>query len=79
MRVSIHLLGRFAVSVDGRDVPAVDWRRDRAAALVKLLALSPGHRIHREQAMERFWPDADPEAACARRSISRAAHSARTS
>lgn len=75
MRVSIHLLGRFAVNVDGRDVPAADWRRDRAAALVKLLALSPGHRIHREQAMERFWPDADPEAAGA--SLRKAIHFAR--
>ena len=63
MRVSIHLLGRFDVSVEGRPIAAADWRRDRAAALVKLLALKPGHRIHREQAMETFWPDADPEAA----------------
>ncbi|WP_296744726.1 BTAD domain-containing putative transcriptional regulator [Mesorhizobium sp.] len=63
MRVSIHLLGRFAVCVDGRQIPSADWRRDRAAALVKLLALKPGHRIHREQAMETFWPDADPESA----------------
>ncbi|MGX5799807.1 BTAD domain-containing putative transcriptional regulator [Bradyrhizobium sp. Arg314] len=63
MRVSIHLLGRFVVSVDGRSIPAADWRRDRAAALVKLLALKPAHRMHREQAMETFWPDADPEAA----------------
>ncbi|TPJ64968.1 hypothetical protein FJ471_14820, partial [Mesorhizobium sp. B2-7-1] len=63
MRVSIHLLGRFAVSVDGRAIPGADWRRDRAAALVKLLALKPAHRMHREQAMETFWPDADSEAA----------------
>lgn len=75
MRVSIHLLGRFAVSVDGRPIPAADWRRDRAAALVKLLALRPGHRIHREQAMEIFWPDADPEAAGA--NLRKAIHFAR--
>ena len=75
MRVSIHLLGRFAVSVDGREIPAADWRRDRAAALVKLLALRPGHRVHREQAMETFWPDADPEAAGA--NLRKAIHFAR--
>jgi DNA-binding SARP family transcriptional activator len=63
LRVSIHLLGRFEVHVDGRAIPAADWRRDRATALVKLLAVSPGHRIHREQAMEMFWPDLDIEAA----------------
>ncbi|RRI06464.1 hypothetical protein EH240_04150 [Mesorhizobium tamadayense] len=75
MRVSIHLLGRFAVSVDGRPIPAADWRRDRAAALVKLLALQPAHRMHREQAMETFWPDADPEAAGA--NLRKAVHFAR--
>ncbi len=32
------------------------WRRDRAAALVKLLAVTPQHRIHREQVVEIFWP-----------------------
>lgn len=75
MRVSILLLGRFAVSVDGRPIPAADWRRDRASALVKLLALKSGHRIHREQAMEIFWPDADPEAAGA--NLRKAIHFAR--
>ncbi|TPI65171.1 hypothetical protein FJ417_00925 [Mesorhizobium sp. B3-1-7] len=75
MRVSIHLLGRFAVSVDDRVVPAAEWRRDRAAALVKLLALRPGHRAHREQIMETFWPDADPDAAGA--SLRKAVHFAR--
>lgn len=75
MRVSIHLLGRFAVSVDGRAIPGADWRRDRAAALVKLLALKPAHRMHREQVMETFWPDADPEAAGA--GLRKAVHFAR--
>ena len=62
LQVSLQLLGRFAVSVDDRVIPAAEWRRDRAAALVKLLAISPAHRLHREQAMEKFWPDLDPEA-----------------
>ena len=75
MRVSIHLLGGFAVSVDDRVVPAAEWRRDRAAALVKLLALRPGHRAHREQIMETFWPDTDPDAAGA--SLRKAVHFAR--
>jgi len=75
MRVSIHLLGRFTVSVDDRVIPATEWRRDRAAALVKLLALRPAHRAHREQIMETFWPDADPDAAGA--SLRKAIHFAR--
>jgi DNA-binding SARP family transcriptional activator len=77
LRVSIHLLGRFSVSIDDRLVPAADWPRDRAAALVKLLAVSPAHRIHREQAMATFWPDLDVDAAGA--NLRKAIHFARRS
>lgn len=75
LRVSIRLLGRFEVAIDDRVVPAADWRRDRAAALVKLLAISPGHRLHRERAMAAFWPDLDVEAAGA--NLRKAVHFAR--
>ncbi len=75
MLVSIALLGRFSVSVDGRHIPAGEWRRDRAAALVKLLAISPARRLHREQLMEAFWPDLDFEAAGA--NLRKAVHFAR--
>src|ERR1700761_2997320 len=77
MRVSIHLLGRFEVRVEDRVIPAAEWRRDRAAALVKLLAVSPAHRIHREQAMATFWPDLDVDAAGA--NLRKAIHFARRS
>jgi DNA-binding SARP family transcriptional activator len=77
VRVSIHLLGRFDVVIDGRPAPAGAWRRDRAAALVKLLAISPGHRVHRELAMETFWPDLDLEAAGA--NLRKSLHFARRS
>lgn len=63
MRVQVDLLGRFQVKVDGRAVSAGDWRRGRSEALVKLLALSPGHCLHREQALEALWPGLSPEAA----------------
>lgn len=77
MRVFIQLLGRFSVSIDGQPIPASDWPRDRAAALVKLLAISPGHRLHREQLMDLFWPDLDAEAAGA--NLRKAIHFARRS
>ncbi|MDQ4128574.1 MAG: tetratricopeptide repeat protein [Actinomycetota bacterium] len=35
----------------------------KAAGLVKLLALAPGHRLHREQVMDALWPDAGTRAA----------------
>ncbi|HEX2033927.1 MAG TPA: BTAD domain-containing putative transcriptional regulator, partial [Chloroflexota bacterium] len=60
----IHLLGGFRVSTG--QVPAVSWRLRTAAALVKLLALAPGHRLHREQVLEWLWPEAEPAAAANR-------------
>src|SRR6476661_3072490 len=57
MRVEINLLGGFSVVVDGRHVAAHAWTRRNAATLVKLLALSPGRRLPREQVMDLLWPD----------------------
>jgi DNA-binding SARP family transcriptional activator len=65
VKLAIQLLGRFGVRVDDREIPASEWRRDRAAALIKLLAITPQHRMHREQVMEAFWPDLDVELAAA--------------
>lgn len=44
---------------------------------MKLLAVTPGHRLHREQVMELFWPDLEPEAAGA--NLRKAVHFARRS
>ncbi len=75
MRVYVHLLGQFRVTVGSRDVSAHEWRRERSAALVKLLALSTGHRLHREQAMEALWPEMSPDASAA--NLRKAVHFAR--
>jgi hypothetical protein len=61
--VSVSLLGGFAATVDGVPVPATAWRLKKARELVKLLALAPGHRLHREQAMDLLWRDRAPAAA----------------
>jgi DNA-binding SARP family transcriptional activator len=74
-RLSVHLLGAFEVRVDGRDVPAGAWRHRRAAELVKLLALSPRHRLHREQVIDALWPELSPDAGAA--NLRKAAHYAR--
>src|SRR5215208_1231545 len=59
----IWLLGGFRVSVGSRSIGEEEWRLRKAASLLKLLALAPGHRLHREQAMELLWPELDAEAA----------------
>src|SRR5215203_6661378 len=61
--VRIWLLGGFRVSVGSRIISQDGWRLRKAAALVKLLALAPGHRLHREQAMDLLWPDSGRKAA----------------
>jgi DNA-binding SARP family transcriptional activator len=61
--VTVRLLGGFTAAVDGVDVPTTAWRLKKARELVKLLALAPAHRLHREQAMDVLWPDLAPAAA----------------
>ncbi len=61
--VRVWLLGGFRVSVGSRTITQDTWRLRKAAALIKLLALAPGHRIHREQVMDLLWPDSGRRAA----------------
>lgn len=62
-RLAIQVLGGFRVTVDSVEVPAEAWSRRNAAAIVKILALAPGHRVHREHVMDLLWPDSDPKQA----------------
>ncbi|HLS41532.1 MAG TPA: BTAD domain-containing putative transcriptional regulator [Ornithinicoccus sp.] len=75
-RVEIDLLGGFAVRVGGQPVPDGAWARRHPAALVKLLALSPGHRLHREQVIDLLWPEVPVPDAAPR--LHKAAHYARS-
>ncbi|HEX8917689.1 MAG TPA: tetratricopeptide repeat protein [Chloroflexota bacterium] len=61
--VRIHLLGGFRVVVGTRQLPDEAWKLRKAATLIKLLALAPGHRLHREQVLDVLWPDLDLKAA----------------
>src|SRR4051812_43109229 len=61
--VRIRLLGAFAVHVGDEVVPEGAWRLRKAKSLVKLLALAPDRRIHRERATELLWPERSAEAA----------------
>jgi predicted ATPase/DNA-binding SARP family transcriptional activator/DNA-binding CsgD family transcriptional regulator len=59
----VWLLGGFKVSVGSRTIEGDAWRLRKAAALVKLLTLAPGNRMHREQVMDLLWPDLGKKAA----------------
>jgi DNA-binding SARP family transcriptional activator len=73
--VRIELFGGFRVNVDGRAIAEDAWRRRKSAALVKLLALAPRHRLQREQVMDALWPDLPPLQAAA--NLRKALHYAR--
>src|SRR5215217_4943043 len=62
-QLEVRLLGRFEVLVDARPVPADAWAQRRAADLVKLLALAPGHRMPRDEVLEMLWPKLGADAA----------------
>ena len=58
----IDLLGGFRVAAGETTVDDAAWRLRKARALVKLLALTPEHSLHREQAIEALWSDLEPTA-----------------
>src|SRR3712207_7457239 len=73
--VRIRLLGGFRVSVGRRVIEEDAWRLRKAAAVVKLLALAPGHRLHRERIVDLLWPDLDLKAGS--NNLRRTLHAAR--
>jgi DNA-binding SARP family transcriptional activator len=73
--IRIGLFGGFRVEVGGRSIPEEAWRQRKPAALVKLLALAPRHRLHREQVMDALWPELAPAPAGA--NLRKALHYAR--
>ena len=58
----VFLLGGFAVEVAGDPLPASSWRKRRPVELLAALALAPGRVLHREELIDRLWPDKDLEA-----------------
>jgi DNA-binding SARP family transcriptional activator len=59
----LRLLGGFAAWVDGVPLDDGAWSRRKVSRLVKLLALAPEQRLHREQVEWLLWPSLGPRAA----------------
>lgn len=74
-RLSIGVLGEFTVKADGTPVVETAWRSRRASDLVKILALTPAHELHREQLIELLWPTLGADAGAA--NLRKAIHLAR--
>ena len=71
----VCLLGGFSVATGDAVVEERAWRLRKAKALVKLLALAPERRLHRERLAELLWPDRNGDAAA--NNLHQALHAAR--
>lgn len=68
--VRIRTLGRFAVEVDGEEVPIAVWGGRLPRQLCKRLVVARGWPVTREELFELFWPDeSDPARLGARLSV----------
>lgn len=56
-RVRILTLGRFAVEVDGEEVPASVWGSRRSRQLCKRLVAARGWPVTRDELIDLLWPD----------------------
>ncbi len=70
----LHVLGGFSATRGGEPVPDASWQRSKDRLLVKLLAVEPGHRLHREQLMDTVWPEVGAADANFRNALHRARH-----
>ncbi len=59
LRPSVHIvtLGRFAVLVDGAEVPTSTWGSRRARQLCKRLVAARGWPVTRDELFHLLWPD----------------------
>ena len=73
--LDVRMLGGFEVRVNGHPLPEGAFAQRRAADLVKILALAPGHRLSRDRVVELLWPRLAADAGTA--NLHKAAHYAR--
>jgi pimeloyl-ACP methyl ester carboxylesterase/DNA-binding SARP family transcriptional activator len=53
----VTTIGRFAVTVDGQDVPSNEWGSRRARTLLKRLVVARGWPVTRDELFDLLWPD----------------------
>src|SRR6516165_339521 len=59
----VRLLGGFCVQRTEVGQVVSEWQRRSAKTLIKILAVLPGHAVHREQITDILWPGVDNESA----------------
>jgi len=56
--LAVQCLGRFSISVEGRDL-SLEGLRPKARSLLKMLAIHTDTAVHREAIVDGLWPDGD--------------------
>lgn len=56
-RAHVTMLGRFAVTVDGREIEINEWGSRRARTLLKRLVIARGWPVTRDELFDILWPD----------------------
>lgn len=74
-RLHLGLLGGFRVERPQGVAMVTNWHRNSAKTLLKLLAISSRHALHREQVMDILWPDSGFKSAL--NNLAKALHAAR--
>jgi predicted ATPase/DNA-binding SARP family transcriptional activator len=59
----ISLLGRFHLQCGENTLTTEQIHLHKARDLLKLLALAPNHRLHREEVLDLLWPEQSPQQA----------------
>jgi predicted ATPase/DNA-binding SARP family transcriptional activator len=59
--LEIYLIGRFRLGWGAITCGKDELPQRKGRDLLKLLALEPSHRLHREQVMDILWPESPPE------------------
>ena len=62
-KVSVDLLGRLSIRINGIAVPDNEWKTKKIAGVFKYLIAHRGQRVSKDRLMEVFWPDADKKSA----------------
>ena len=75
MPLRVRLLGGFCVERIDAGQTVSGWRRRSAKTMTKLLAVHPGHTLHREQIVDILWSGVNAESAL--NSFGKALHAAR--
>lgn len=57
----VQTLGGFRVWRDGAEIAPAAWRREKALYLFQFLVTVRGRYLHKEQIIDRLWPETDAE------------------